>query len=385
MPWLLTERVSFYLEGYYLQTQMQRILSLFTFLIQVCTTIFCHFIWTDFRIQNTEQITYPDPDPNAADPREKAAQFARELSAGPSTQGQPQQPTFSLSDSNVQAEHVTSPFRKATHGELDHSASVQIAHERNRGSNDPPSLLPGMSDKPRRVPEKADDSRGSTVHHAKFVAPGASSEKDVAQSGHACIADLRRQLSEALATQTERDRRIAQLTDQLAQNSALLEQAEANAEKAKKREGLELRELQAKLDESMLSRDEHSRALVQAQSALHEATSRAADANERSQLAHEQIGEYETKLAEVRAELEKKSELEAVHLQLTDAKDGGVKSSAKAEKLGAQNTNTAGPVNTDEGRVMRGMMERMQALEAEMASLRWGEKSFERMECSNEG
>ena len=204
---------------------------------------------------------------------------------------------------------------------------------------------------------------------------------------HARIADLERQLSETLAAQTEQDRRNAQLTDQLAQKSALLEQAEANAAEEKKRAGLELRKLQAKLDELMLSRDEHLRALEQAQSALQRATSRATEANERSERACEQIGEYETKLAEVRAELEeKKSELEAVHLPLTNAKDGGIKSSsAKAEKLHAQNTNMAGPVNTDEDRDMRGIMERMQAMEAEIAALRWSEKSFERMECSNEG
>ena len=50
--------------------------------------------------------------------------------------------------------------------------------------------------------------------------------------------------------------------------------------------------------------------------------------------------------------------------QLTDqlAQKSGVKSSsAKAEKSGAQNTNTAGPVNTDEGRDTRGIMQRMRA------------------------
>jgi len=42
------------------------------------------------------------------------------------------------------------------------------------------------------------------------------------------------------SAQTERVRRIAQLTDELVQNSALLEQAEVEA---KKRAGLEQREL----------------------------------------------------------------------------------------------------------------------------------------------
>ena len=101
--------------------------------------------------------------------------------------------------------------------------------------------------------------------------------------------------------------------------------------------------------------------LEQAQSAPQNATFRAAEDNDRSQCACEQIGEYETKLAEVRAELEKKkSEREAVRLQLTDAKDGWAKSGEKADKLCAQNT--AGPVNANEDGVADGIMERMRAM-----------------------
>ncbi len=71
-----------------------------------------------------------------------------------------------------------------------------------------------------------------------------------------------------LAAQTERDRRIAQLTDELAQNSALLKQSDANAQR---------------------------------------------------------------ELAEVRGELEvRKSELAALHLRLKDAESGWAKSKAEA-------------------------------------------------------
>ena len=52
--------------------------------------------------------------------------------------------------------------------------------------------------------------------HAKLVAPDGSFKKEVVRLEHERIADLERQLSETLAAQTERDRRIAQLTDQLA-------------------------------------------------------------------------------------------------------------------------------------------------------------------------
>ena len=87
------------------------------------------------------------------------------------------------------------------------------------------------------------------------VVPDTSSEKQVARLEHERIADLERQLSEILVAQTERDRYIVQLTEQLAQKCALLEQAEANVAETKKLAGVELRELQVKLDELMLSRD----------------------------------------------------------------------------------------------------------------------------------
>ena len=223
-----------------------------------------------------------------------------------------------------------------------------------------------------------------------------------------------RQLSATLATQTERDQCLAQLpvTEELTLKSALLE-SEANAAEAMKRAGLDPRELadrllaqtslveckdaelvkmRAKLDEFVLSRNQHVRALEQA---LQKATSRAADADK-----------YEIELAKVRAELElrkseletrkseletrkseleaRKSELEAIRLRLTDAEIGWAKSKTEADTLRALN-NTAGLSSPDEDRIARGLLERMRAVEAEMASLRWSEKNFEEMETRNEG
>ena len=97
-----------------------------------------------------------------------------------------------------------------------------------------------MNDKPKRVPQEDDDGEDSMEHHAKLVAPDASSEREVARLEHGRIADLERQLSEILAAQTERDRHIAQLTDELTQKIALLQQAEVNAAEERKRVGLEL-------------------------------------------------------------------------------------------------------------------------------------------------
>jgi hypothetical protein len=220
------------------------------------------------------------------------------------------------------------------------------------------------------------------------------------------LIELERQLLETLVAKTERDQRIAELTDKLALKSVLLEQteansteerkraglelrelqakldesllsrdhaleqAEANAAEAKKRAGLELRELQAKLDESLLSRD-HPR--EQAQSALQKASC-AADANEQSQ----------REPTEMRAELEaSKSELAALRLRLADAENGCAESKTEADTY--RNQTATGLVNTDEDRVVHRLMERMQVMEAEIASLRGNEKSFERMECRNEG
>ena len=226
-----------------------------------------------------------------------------------------------------------------------------------------------MNDVPRRVPENDNDNEGSTERHRKLVAPDASSKKEFIGFDHKRIADLERQLSEMVAAKTERDRHVAQLFDQLAQKSALLEQSEANAAEARKHASLELRELQAKF-----------RTLEQAQSALQKATSRAADADERNQPACE----LETELEEVRAELEgKKSELEAVRLQLMDAEDRCAKSKEEADRLRAQNA--AGLINADVDRVMHRLMERMRSMEAEMESMRGNEKSIESMVCSNEG
>jgi hypothetical protein len=269
--------------------------------------------------------------------------------------------------------------------------------------NDLPSQSTGVDEKPRCVPQEDEGSESSTEHLAKLVAPDTSSEKEGVWLGHERVIELERQLSAMRAAQTERDRHIAQLTDHLVQKSALfeqaeanvaeakkragleqrelqaksalLEQSEANAAEARKRAGLEQRELQAKLDESLLSRDQ---ALEQAQSASQKATFRAAEADERSQ----------RELAEVHAKLEaRESELAAVRLRLTDAEDGWAKSKAEADTLraGTQAAASLSLVNMDVDRVMWRLMERMRIVETEMASLRGNEKGIEAMECRNEG
>ena len=295
----------------------------------------------------------------------------RKSSASPPTRGQlhPSQP----SSSDSHPAHGSSPFQKANPEELDYPTSQQITRKQIPSLNGLPSQPTGTSSRPTHVLEEDGDGKGSTEYHANLMAPDSPSVKEIAQVEDGRLIELERQLSETLVEKTDRDRCIAQLTEELTLKSALLEQAEANAAEERQRAGLGQLELQAKLDELLLSRDQ---ALAQAQSALQKATFRAAEANERSQ----------RELAELRAKLEaRESELAAVHLRLTDAEDGWAKSKAEADTLRAGTQAAVGLVNMDVDRVVGRLMERVRSVEAEMASLRGNEKSIEEMECRNEG
>ena len=214
--------------------------------------------------------------------------------------------------------------------------------------------------------------------------PAASSGRPASQQ----ITDKRNpgpndlQLSALLTAQTERDQQITQLTAKLAMKSALLEQAEANVAEAAKRAGLELREHtdQLLMQTSLVKQRDVELSYMQAK------------LDHQSQ----QIGQHEKEIAIMRAKFEaKESELEAVRLRLTDAEKDLIKSKAEADTLRAQTATTgSSSVNRDEDQVTRRLMERVRAIEAEMTSMQWNEKSIEEkqwneksiedMECRNE-
>jgi chromosome segregation ATPase len=341
----------------------------------------CQLIWTAFQVESTEHFKYPEPECNAVNPDEKTTQLPRKSSTGPSTQEQPQHPKSSSSDATR--------VQKASPAVSGRPTSLQIIDEQN----------------------------------PKFSAPHSSSEREVTKL------ELERRLSVSLS---ERGHRIAQLTDELALNSAILEQAEANAVETARRAGSELREymdgqrlvwtsmvkqrdaelvdiqarlardMQAKFDEMLLSRDQqigrHEGELASVRAKL-EATQanesefrlRLADAekgwtslNELAVSRDLQVGQLEKELTDMRAKLDaKESELEAVRSRLTDAEMVLIKSKAEADTLRAKNA--TGSMNIDDDQVIRGLMERMRAIEAEVASKRWNVKSIEEMECRNEG
>jgi len=367
-PWLLMEHVSLCLEDFRLAHDRTRPSPSFTFLTRVWFSRSVISSGQPLRLifENTEQIKYPDFEPNATNINEKTTQLARKSPAWPTTKEEPQHSAPSSSEA-----HGSFPFQDATPA----ASGRPATDKRNPGPNDLPLKPKGVDSMPRRVPED-DVNKGPTEYHAKLAAPHSSSEGEVASLENESITRLERQLSALLTAQTERDQKITQLSAKLAVKSALLEQAEANVAEAAKRAGLELRErtdqllmqtslvkqrdvelsyMQAKLDELLLSRDQL-------------------------------IVQHERELANTRAKLgSKESELEAIRLRLTDAEKDLIKSKAEADTLRAQTATTgSSSVNRDEDQVTRRLMERVRAIEAEMTSKQWNEKSIEDMECRNE-
>ena len=234
-----------------------------------------------------------------------------------------------------------------------------------------------MNSKPKSL--LGDDlSEGSTEYHVKFAAPPSHSSDE----GELACLGLERQLSVSLAAHTKQDHCIAQLTDEFALKSSLFEQTEANAMETARRAGSELREY---ADDRRIMRtspvEQRDVELVDMQARLRDMQAKI----DELLLSHDQqTWRYEKELANAHAKLEaKESEMEAVRLRLADAEKGWAKSKAEADTLRARTA--AGSVNKDEDQVTRRLMERVRAMEVEMASKRWNEKSIEEMECRNEG
>ncbi|KAI0095103.1 hypothetical protein BDY19DRAFT_879808 [Irpex rosettiformis] len=276
--------------------------------------------------------------------------------------------------------------------------------------------------------EEAEKIRASAVqeaayYRAKLAAVEASSEKDTSRLELERIAELERRLSTATSGQTERDRTIQELQNSIALQTALLEQAEARAEDSTKRaemlaesrgrdlqdhatlrdkhnqlevalreqteqllahkSQLEQREAeylsaQSQLEDLVLTREQHVRALEQAHTAVTASSGRAEQLEDQYKRAREQMSQMETDLAELRGELEtRNAEIEAVRSRLADAENSWAKSREEADAFRALTTGGLGTLldthrdlKTDEDRLTRGHMEKVIALEAELSSLR---------------
>ena len=383
-------------------------LSLFTFLTRVCATLY-YSIWTTFKFE-TALLIYPKPDSNTVKHSMKTTKLAQNLSTGHPTHDQPQQGAFSSSDAGAthgsfSTEHHAEPvapdapskkevvrLEDERHIELEQQLSetlvvkteldwriVQLTEELALKS----ALLEQAAEEKKRA---GLEQRVLQAKLGELLLSRDQAEANVVEAKERARLDqheLQAKLDKSLLS---RDHALEQSQRELAEVYAKLEAGkselaafrlrvtdmEDSSAKRKSEADTRLHELQGKINELLLSRDH---ALEQVQNALQKASC-ATEANEQSQ----------RKLAEVHAKLEvRESELAAFRLLLADTENSSAKSKAEADTY--SNQNETGLVNTDEDLVVHGLMERAQAREAEMASLprRWNEKSFEMMECRNEG
>lgn len=287
-----------------------------------------------------------------------------------------------------------------------------------------------MVEQARQVSERVADAervktnatQEAAYYRAKLAAIENGNESEVARLERARVADLERHTSDLMNERWAQDRKIAELNDSLALQTALYEQAEARAADAIKRAEeidashdrtlerhndlqdqhdalevqlrdqaehllsqtslLEQREaeessLRAQVDELTHSRDQHMRALDQARVALQAASSRAEEVDIQYQRAREQIGTLEADLAELRGEIEARTaDAESARARLTDVENSWAKSREEADAFRALTTGSLGELmdshrdlKTDEDRMTRGHAEKIQAVEAEVLSL----------------
>jgi hypothetical protein len=133
MPWYLKGHVSLCLADIH-GTHGQMRFLLFTFSTQVCTVFFRRFIWTASKIENTEDIKYPEPEHTAVNPYEKTAQLSQRSPTGPWTQGQPLHPiSSSLEAQSASHLHNATPTSSdATRLELERQLSIMFAAQIER-------------------------------------------------------------------------------------------------------------------------------------------------------------------------------------------------------------------------------------------------------------
>lgn len=246
---------------------------------------------------------------------------------------------------------------------------------------------------------------------------------DVARTERERVAELERQLATVLAEQAEREKRLKDLSETVAVQTTIAEQAEARADDALKRADLlsqshdrnseafttlqerhasteaQLREhadrllaqnsiirqreadnlkAESQLKELMLSHEQHIRALEQARAAMEAATARATEVDRQHTRARDQAASLEADLADLRGELEARTtEVENARVRILELENSWAKSREEADALRAVTTGSLGELldshrdlRSDEDRFTRGHVEKVEALQHEISSLR---------------
>ncbi|KAJ4485930.1 hypothetical protein J3R30DRAFT_3282095 [Lentinula aciculospora] len=270
---------------------------------------------------------------------------------------------------------------------------------------------------------KVSAAQEAAYYRSKIAALESSNESEALRLERQRVADLERNMSALMNERWMQDRKINELSDSVALHTTLYEQAEARSVEASKRADMldesnerlllqhsdlqqrhaaldgqfrshadkllstsssfqqsqaEADAARAQVDDLIRSRDQHIRALEQARDALRAAASRADEADEQYQHARERINSLETDLADLRGEVEiRTSEVESVRTRLAEVENLWAKSREEADSLRTMTTGSLGELldshrdlRSDEDRLTRGHVERMEAVEEECASLR---------------
>nr|GAT47851.1 cell polarity protein [Mycena chlorophos] len=270
---------------------------------------------------------------------------------------------------------------------------------------------------------KTSASQEAAYYRAKLAAIENGNDAELTRLERERISDLERRLTGLMTEHWEQERKMSELSDSLALQTTLYEQAEARAADSSTRAEMaeeahertlqrhdsiqerhrnlevQLRDhadrllaqtsayqqkevdemsLRAQVDELLTSRDQHLRALEQARAALTATSSRAEEVDAQHSRAREQIGTLEADLIDLRAELEaRNAEADTLRSRLTEAENSWSKSREEADAFRALTTGGLGELldshrdlKSDEERLSRGHAEKTQAMEAESASLR---------------
>ncbi|KAJ3768819.1 hypothetical protein FB446DRAFT_694490 [Lentinula raphanica] len=270
---------------------------------------------------------------------------------------------------------------------------------------------------------KVSAAQEAAYYRSKVAALESSNESEALRLERQRVADLERDMSALMNERWMQDRKINELSDSVALHTTLYEQAEARSAEASKRADMldesnerllqqhsdlqqrhaaldgqfrshadkllsvsssfqqsqaEAEAARAQVDDLTRSQDQHIRALEQARNALQAAASRADEADEQYQHARERINSLEADLADLRGEVEARtSEVESTRARLTEVENLWAKSREEADSLRTMTTGSLGELldshrdlRSDEDRLTRGHVERMEAVEEESASLR---------------
>lgn len=288
-----------------------------------------------------------------------------------------------------------------------------------------------MAEQSRLASEQVSDAERQRVnaiqeasfYRAKLSALESANEVESSRLERQRVAELEREMSQLMNERYLQDRKVNELTESLALQTTLCEQAEARAIDATKRAEMaeeshdrtiqlhstlqqrfatvdlqyrdhadrllsqtamldqsqvDVARLQAQVEELIHSQDQHVRALEQARAALQATSSRADEVDTQYQRAREQISSLQADMAEIRGELETRTaEVETTRSRLTDVENAWAKSREEADAFRALTTGGLGELldshrdlKSDEDRISRSHLEKIQAVESEATSLR---------------